>query len=278
MKCKIAANLARVLIVCGFILPCACTTPNQSYLNIPIPDEIPLAVKVGDEPIFVKLRLETGEELPFMLDTGVATTILDKSLEMKLGKRLGSHEMAYGWKAFGKPTCGIYAAPNFYLGNVRLQTGSRVDTDDLTKIWPGYPMMGILGMDCLRNYCIQLDFAAKKMRFLNPDHLSPENLGRTFPLTFSGNVFTRMDFFDKKNVWFMLDTGAWGNDGALTADLFNLALQKQNEVWTYQSKDTNGIPFRMTCLPECSIMSETYTNLFLKTAPWEPFAAKISSA
>lgn len=219
-----------------------------------------LTAKAGKEPIFLMLRLETGEELPFMLDTGSPSTILDKSLEAKLGKRLGNRKAAYGWKANGKPTFGIHAAPKLYLGNVRLQTGSQVYTDDLARIWPGRPMMGILGMDCLQNYCIQLDFQAGKLRFLDADHFPEENCGRAFPLRLDGCVFTRMDFFDEKSVRFMVDTADY-NDGALNADLFSLALQKQDSVWTLQWKQPNGTPARQAYLPGCAINHETYTNL-----------------
>jgi hypothetical protein len=259
MTCKIRVNIICVIIICVFIiLPCSCTTPNLSHPSLP--DDIALTAKVGEEPIFLKLRLETGEELLFMLDTGAPGTILDKSLEAKLGKRLGSRKSAYGWKANGKPTFGIYAAPTLYLGNVRLQTGNQVYTDDLTRIWPGRPMMGILGMDCLQNYCVQLDFQAKKLRFLDADHLSDGDCGRAFPLTFNGCVFTRMDFFGDKSVRFMVDTAEY-SDGALNADLFSLALQMQESVWTQQWKQPNGTPTRQAYLSECAINNETYTNL-----------------
>jgi len=39
--------------------------------------------------VFVTLRLADGEKLLFLLDTGRPNTVLDKSLEPKLGKRLG---------------------------------------------------------------------------------------------------------------------------------------------------------------------------------------------
>lgn len=230
----------------------------------PLPAEIPLNTKVGKEPVFVNLRLEAGDELLFALDTGAPSTILDKSLEAKLGTRLGSKKMPYGWKENGTPTMGVYAAPKLYSGNIRLKTGSRVFTDDLTRIWPGRPMMGILGMDCLQNYCIQLDFSAKKMRFLDPDHLEDKNLGSAFPLTmFFGDVSTRMNFFEEKNVRFHVDTADY-NDGDLSSDLFRLALQKQKSVWTLQWKAPDGTPLRRAYLSECVLNSQSYTNLMFQ--------------
>ena len=37
--------------------------------------------------LIVTLRLESGEKLPFIVDTGCQVTVFDKSLEGKLGKR-----------------------------------------------------------------------------------------------------------------------------------------------------------------------------------------------
>jgi hypothetical protein len=61
-------------------------------------------------------------------------------------------------------------------------TGKRIYTSDLK-----HPS-GILGMDCLKHYCIQLDFAARKMRFLNPGQVNAAELGKAFPLTFRWNL------------------------------------------------------------------------------------------
>lgn len=108
------------------------------------------------------LRLEGGQEAHFLVDTGLTATIFDKSLEPRLGKRLGRGTRT-GWEVKGKANC--YAAPKLYLGNIPLMTGSEVWTYDLKGT------AGILGMDCLNHYCIQLDFAAGKMRFLNPDQV-----------------------------------------------------------------------------------------------------------
>ncbi len=57
--------------------------------------ELPADVSMNKEAgrgnwLFVTLRLESGEELPFFVDTGMTLTLLDKSLEPKLGKRLGT--------------------------------------------------------------------------------------------------------------------------------------------------------------------------------------------
>ncbi len=150
------------------------------------PPTLPAAVPLNPEAgrgglLIIPLRLADGEELPMIVDTGAPGTLLDQSLAPKLGKRLGRMTI---YSFLGKQEAGIYAAPKLYLGNVRLTGGSNVLTTDFKKLLSGYPApaRGILGMDCLRHYCLQLDFAAGKLRFLDPEHLKADGLGKAFPL------------------------------------------------------------------------------------------------
>ncbi|MGO8696483.1 MAG: NPCBM/NEW2 domain-containing protein [Limisphaerales bacterium] len=46
----------------------------------------------------------------------------------------------------------------------------------------GRPIAGILGYDCLRHYCVQLDFTALKMRFLDGEHADKQAWGTAFPI------------------------------------------------------------------------------------------------
>lgn len=135
--------------------------------------------------LIVTLRLESGEELPFVVDTGSSVTFINEALAPKLGTRIET----VTFRSFGREQeSGVYAAPKLYLGTTLLQ---RTDTHIYTwhfkqrssQVHP--PIMGLLGMDCLRNYCIQLDFAAGKMRFLEPGKANAGELGKAFPLTYS---------------------------------------------------------------------------------------------
>jgi len=146
-------------------------------------DRFPADVSINKDAgrgdfLWVTLGLETGESLPFSVDTGSPITVVDKSFEPLLGKRLGTMPIRKVGRAWQESGC--YAAPKIWLGDVPLQTGSNVWTYDFKQ------SRGILGMDCLKNYCIQLDFQAGKMRFLVSEHLNTAELGKAFPLTLSG--------------------------------------------------------------------------------------------
>src|SRR5207249_3924643 len=99
---------------------------------------------------------------------------MDKSLESSLGKRVARAQFSF---VNSGPRKGhVHRAPELYVGNTRLQTGKWVLTADLSSI-SFRPLSGFLGIDCLRHYCIQLDFAANKLRFLDPERLGNEELG-----------------------------------------------------------------------------------------------------
>ena len=136
--------------------------------------------------LVVSLRLDDGEEVPMIVDTGAPGILLDKSLAPKLGARLGRTTIL---SFVGKQSVGVYAAPRLPLGGVPLMTGSNVIVCDLEELVPrsAFPVRGILGMDCLCHYCLQLDFEAGKIRFLNFGHLASAELGKAFPLQLAAN-------------------------------------------------------------------------------------------
>ena len=174
--------------LCVMLLSSRAATPPK------LPAELPINHGAGRGGLLiVPVRLEDGEELPFVLDTGSTGTLLDHSLEPKLGKRLGTTTM-HSWGTSRELP--VFAAPRLYLGGVPLDVGDRVVGDDCQRMPSdsGPPIMGMLSIDCLRHYCIQLDFAAGKMRFLEPEHVNAVELGKDFPITWvEGRPFVHHD-------------------------------------------------------------------------------------
>ena len=128
---------------------CCCATEHA--VGSTLPADVPINQEAGrGGGLFVTVRLESGEELPFWVDTGTSGTFFDKSLEPKLGKPLGT-AVFQSWGV--KRTNNVYAAPKVYLGGVPLMMPSAgIVTDDCQQ-WPsaaGRPTMGMLGFDCLR--------------------------------------------------------------------------------------------------------------------------------
>jgi len=137
--------------------------------------------------IFITVRMHDGEALPFVLDTGAFSTLLDKSLEPKLGHRIDSGTL----RVFGAAhRVGQYEAPALYVGGTALMmTGPYIFSDDLKGLsnYAGRPVLGMIGMDILAHYCVQFDFAANKVRFLDGQHPDTNAWGTPFALTDVGD-------------------------------------------------------------------------------------------
>ena len=181
-----------------------------------LPAELPINYWAGRGGLLiVPVRLEDGDELPFVLDTGSSSTLLDKSLEPKLGKRVGTASVQSWGVTRELP---VFAAPRLYLGGALLVTGDQVVGDDCRQMPSDSdrPVMGMLGIDCLRHYCIQLDFAAGKMRFLEPEHVNAVQLGKAFPITWvEGRPFVHHDgLVEGMGSNSLIDTG-YDTDGVI---------------------------------------------------------------
>jgi hypothetical protein len=173
---------------CVMLLTSRAATPPK------LPAEMPINHGAGRGGLLiVPVRLESGEELPFVLDTGSSFSFLDKSLEPKLGKRTGTATIQ-SWGTTKEVS--VFAAPRLYLGGSPLITGDHVASDDCKEMTSdsSHPIMGMLGIDCLKHYCLQLDFQAGKMRFLEPEHVNALQLGKAFPITtVEGRPFVQHD-------------------------------------------------------------------------------------
>ena len=126
-----------------------------------------------------------------------------------------------------KYSAGAYATPRLCLGSTPLPTGSRCYTLDMAHFSPeGRPAMGILGMDCMHHYCVQFDFEAGEVRFLERSALIASELGKALPLTFTRDGRPHLpkgSLFGQEAA--LIDTGA-DFDGALRPKLFRCAMRE----------------------------------------------------
>lgn len=166
----------------GIFLLFLCFYAAAKSTSPEFPAEISMNKMAGrGDFLIITLRLQDGERLPFVVDTGASGTLLDQSLVPKLGKPLGKERYQH-WGAVS--TYKVYAAPRLYLGDVALILTNRVAVYDCQEDFSGQnpPIMGLLGMDALKHYCIQLDFSAGKMRLLDHKQVDGLKWGEAFPI------------------------------------------------------------------------------------------------
>jgi hypothetical protein len=243
-----------VAFACASLLfLCSCATEKSTRSRFPADVTMNQGAGQGGM-LIVTLRLENGDKLPFMVDTGASGTGFDKSLEPKLGKRLGT---GTAWHFGDKQDGGAYAAPRLYLEDTPLMmTGTNVFTYDLRPFSSnaGRPILGVLGMDVLAHYCIQLDFQARKMRFLDDEHSNKKDWGRPFALTDigDGRFSMRENLAGTTDSGSVIDSGC-NYDGWLS--------QKMFQQWTNQARLPVGGEARS---PMGILGGETYRDIILR--------------
>jgi len=214
--------------------------------------------------------LDGGQKLPFAVDTGASGTLLDKSLEPKLGKPMGT-AIRNAWGVLS--TNNFYAAPRLSLKGVPLQmTGPAVTAWVLKQFSTpdGRPVMGILGMDVLEHYCIQLDFAAARMRFLDSQRADRSTWGKAFPIValndhdarpaVAGNLFGTPDSLS------LVDSG-YNSDGWLRPVYFrqwtNEARVRTNGEARWPHGQFGGEQYPLVALSEEDVESDAIGMCFL---------------
>jgi len=227
------------------LIPGSCATRPHPSPIIPA-TELPADVTINKNAgrwgmLFVTLQSESGEELPFVLDTGSSWTVLDKSL-VPSGERLRTISLST-WSVAHKAD--VYAAPKLYLGGTRLMI-SNIVTCDVEELGPG-SAKGILGMDCLKHYCTQLDFEAGRIRFLDGDQLNAAELGQAFPLTLSWNL----PFVYRASL----------KGGKDTHSLIDSAYDIDGRIENRAAPESGSTRLR---LPECVWDGKSYTNVIVR--------------
>jgi hypothetical protein len=104
-------------VAVGLLGLCSCATRNARGPQLPA--DVTMNREAGRGGLLLlTCRMADGEKLPLVLDTGSPITVLDKSLEPKLGKCIDVGTL----RNFGATQeVGLYAAPQLYLGRVPLR-------------------------------------------------------------------------------------------------------------------------------------------------------------
>ncbi len=225
-------HLSGIPALLGLFVLCSCATaPTGRY---GLPRTVAFDKETGrGRLLIVTVRLESGEQLPFLFDTGTAITCLDQSLAPKLGRCLGPATVVhFGVRHEGR----LYSAPSLFLGSTPLMlSGTNIATFDFRQTAPDGVLrfLGILGMDVLRNYCMQVDFDAHRLRFFTSNRAATRKWGKVFQLTAveDGCPAILGNFLGATNPVSIVDTGL-NYDGWLTPDCFR-QWTNQPPRWDY---------------------------------------------
>jgi hypothetical protein len=265
----IRSFLLRMLFPAAGIVIASCASappPLPADPNHPgLPPETAFDRGIGTTRVLcLRLQGEHGENWRFLVDTGSPMTIFDRSIRGKLGPVIATEPVQYAWS--GGAVLNVHNAPRLFLNNTLLLNGPRVWSDDLRRVWPGKGIEGILGLDCLRHYCVQLDFANHVVRFLDPERAVGTELGRAFPLVTVGeSVFIEGDLLGAGPTLYQVDTGC-SVDAVMKPPTFRKAWEMQHPDWARQFPSGEGRTIVEAGFPKGTFAGGTYEKLIVDGA------------
>ena len=163
----------------------------------------------------------------FLLDTGSSFTIFDASFRNDLGNATGKAKIKTPRKERSED---IYNAPEAFLGGMNLKSCAGVLCIDLEQA--GYAedkkIRGIIGMNFLRKYMVQIDFDLDMLYFFESVQDEKLRWGQSCDLTFPTGGLPHIKgtvFFDMP-VEFLVDTGYCGT-GSLEEKIFRQILSQK---------------------------------------------------
>ena len=162
---KITSGVLLSLFLAG-LFPAGCRPAEPARTSAPtVLAQFPIP-EAGD-PILLPVSFE-GREYLFKLDTASSHTVFDTSLKDKLGKAIKAVKV----KTAAGPIKGeLFHAPDAFLGPLNLKDCRRIGVIDID---PGSPVgqkkyHGIIGMNFLKKYVVQIDSDEGLLSFLEPE-------------------------------------------------------------------------------------------------------------
>ncbi|HEV3024187.1 MAG TPA: PDZ domain-containing protein [Pirellulales bacterium] len=175
------------------------------------------------------LPVNVGDRvLPCLLDTGARFSGFDASLREILGEPIGQRVLT---TPAGRSRVLTYPWPDATLGGQALGTQQPVvcvDLDDVRRA-TDENILGVIGMDVLRQCRLQIDFDRGVLSFLESLPENSDELGERLPLRFVDDAVPAIfgHLADDVVEPFAIDTGAHGN--SLAAEWFD-EFWERNEI------------------------------------------------
>lgn len=225
---------------------------------------------VAREGDVLLVPVEIGQHrLRFMVSTNTFFTVFDARLQEKLGLPSG---LTATNTSEGLRQVAHIESPAGRVGPLELPKSRRVVYYDLTFLREvtGYEIDGVLGIDFLRDYVVQVDFDHGRLRFFSE---VPDDAGRSRPLMYCGERKLPQVVVNLKDVGptlFSVNIGSIVRIG-LEPELFE-TVRRQNEltiVSEAQLKNELGAVRRMqlAVLPELKVAGRVMQNVVISDSP-----------
>ena len=197
-------SVALLVFVC-YRVAAADTPAGQERPPAPLAE---FGVGKGGRPLLVPVTVG-GKESLFCLDTGASRTAFDLSFKATLGTSQGESPVE---TSAGHARVELYPCPDARLGPLDLRVAGPVVCCDLQPIRyaTGEEVYGVLGMDFLRRFAVEVDFDRGKVRFFGdaPDEWGSEPGALPIDYRRGGCPSVEAELPGPRRERFLLDTGA----------------------------------------------------------------------
>ena len=161
---KMILNSLLTLLFSGLL-----TAPQAQECNKPSDPNVLAQFRIAKngQPISLPVKFNRKEYL-FHLDTGCSHTLFDISLKDKLIKAKGGAKLQTLEGPIGSSE--LFDAPEAFLGPLNLKDCRKVAIIDLEPISSalGQKYYGVIGINFLKKYVVQMDFDKEIVSFLKP--------------------------------------------------------------------------------------------------------------
>ncbi len=223
----------------------------------------------GGDPILLPVTFK-GKEYLFVLDTGCSHTVFDTSLRHELGE---VKKIEKGLTLGSPIKAELFDAPEAFLGPLNLKDSGMVSCFDLKmlSLIGGKTVSGIVGMNFLKRYLIQIDFDKGTLSFLQLLQKRHSGWGNELSISYNplGIPTITGNIYDSIKVDFWIDTGA-NSTGGLSSDIFDQILsEKKLKTSEMLFTTASGVIRKRECrFNSLSVGPFEYEQLIFSEANW----------
>jgi hypothetical protein len=160
-------------------------TPQARLLSGNSSLEIP--IQLSNNLVLLEARINDSQPVWFIFDTGAESTVIDSQLAKTL--RLKPAGRIVGTGGAGTAEGIRFRGVSLRLPNVEFSNLTVYGLPlDFFSSPLGKKISGVIGYDVIREFVIEIDYAARKISFWKPESYQPSPAAEVFPLTFEENL------------------------------------------------------------------------------------------